>query len=96
MHKRPNLSIDALSGALAILGATAVVAACGGGETKPNTPVDANEVSPSGKTPDGANHCGAGKEHKQGEAACSADAGKAGEHSCGGHKPGDANCSAKK
>lgn len=67
---RPNLSLESIAGALAVLGTGVIMAACGG--DKPA--VNANEVS--GATPpaaDGAGHCGAGKEHKAGEASCSAD-----------------------
>jgi hypothetical protein len=69
---RPNLSFEKIAGALAVLGTGVIMAACGGEE--PKTPVNANEVTgASEKAADGANHCGAGKDHKAGEAACSAD-----------------------
>ena len=69
---RPNLSFEKIAGALAVLGTGVIMAACGGEE--PKTPVNANEVSgATDKAADGANHCGAGKDHKAGEAACSAD-----------------------
>jgi hypothetical protein len=69
---RPNLSFEKIAGALAVLGTGVLMAACGGEE--PKTPVNANEVSgATEKAADGANHCGAGKEHKAGEAACAAD-----------------------
>jgi hypothetical protein len=68
---RPNLSFEKIAGALAVLGTGVIMAACGGEE--PKTPVNANEVSgATEKAADGANHCGAGKDHKAGEAACSA------------------------
>lgn len=75
---RPNLSVEKIAGALAVLGASVLVAACGG-DKPAQTPVDAKEVAPSGEKAAGgdAAHCGAGKEHKAGEASC-------------GAKPGDA------
>ena len=72
---RPNLSLETIAGALAVLGTGVIMAACGG---DPKTPVNANEVNgATEKAADGANHCGAGKDHKAGEAACSAAAGDA-------------------
>jgi hypothetical protein len=68
---RPNLSLESIAGALAVLGTGVLMAACGGQE--PKTPVNANEVSGATTSADGAGHCGAGKEHKAGEAACAAD-----------------------
>lgn len=69
---RQNLSFEKIAGALAVLGTGVLMAACGGEE--PKTPVNANEVNgATEKSADGANHCGAGKDHKGGEAACSAD-----------------------
>ena len=72
---RPNLSFESIVGALAVLGTGVIMAGCGGEE--PKTPVNANEVSgaTTEKSSDGANHCGAGKEHKAGEAACAAKPG---------------------
>lgn len=68
---RPNLSLESIAGALAVLGTGVIMAACGG---DPKTPVNANEVSgATEKAADGASHCGAGKDHKAGEASCSAD-----------------------
>lgn len=68
---RPNLSLESIAGALAVLGTGVIMAACGG---DPKTPVNANEVSgATEKAADGAGHCGAGKDHKAGEASCSAD-----------------------
>jgi hypothetical protein len=79
---RPNLSLESIAGALAVLGTGVIMAACGGED--PKTPVNANEVSgATEKAADGANHCGAGKDHKAGQASCSAD--KAG----GDAKPAD-------
>ena len=74
---RPNLSLESLAGALAVLGTGVIMAACGGEE--PKTPVNAHEVSGAAteKSSEGANHCGAGKEHKAGEAGCAAKAGDA-------------------
>ena len=69
---RPNLSFESIVGALAVLGTGVIMAGCGGEE--PKTPVNANEVSGAAteKSSEGANHCGAGKDHKAGEAACAA------------------------
>ena len=68
---RPNLSLENIAGALAVLGTGVIMAACGG---DPKTPVNANEVNgATEKAADGASHCGAGKDHKAGEASCSAD-----------------------
>ena len=66
---RPNLSLESFAGALAVLGTGVIMAACGG--DKPA--VNANEVSNASAPADGAGHCGAGKDHKPGEANCSAD-----------------------
>lgn len=79
---RPNLSLESIVGALAVLGTGVIMAGCGGEE--PKTPVNANEVSGAAteKSSEGANHCGAGKDHKAGEAACAAKPGDA--------KPADA------
>lgn len=72
---RPNLSLETIAGALAVLGTGVIMAACGG---DPKTPVNANEVNgATEKAADGANHCGAGKEHKAGEAGCAAATGDA-------------------
>ena len=75
---RPNLSLETISAALAVLGTGVMLSltpACGG---DPKTPVDANEVNgATEKAADGASHCGAGKDHKAGQAACSAAAGDA-------------------
>jgi len=77
---RPNLSLETIAGALAVLGTGVIMAACGG---DPKTPVNANEVNGATEKAagDGANHCGAGKDHKAGQAGCAAAAGDA--------KPGD-------
>jgi hypothetical protein len=67
---RPNLSVEKIAGALAVLGTTALMTACGG-ETKP--PVNANEVTPSAEKAsgaEGASHCGADKAHEPGQASC--------------------------
>ncbi|HSO32707.1 MAG TPA: hypothetical protein VLT33_09325 [Labilithrix sp.] len=70
---RPNLSLESIAGALAVLGTGVIMAACGG--EAPKTPVDAKEVpGATDKAAGGdAAHCGAGKDHKAGEASCSAD-----------------------
>jgi hypothetical protein len=72
---RPNLSLETIAGALAVLGTSVILAACGGED--PKTPVNANEVNGAAteKAADGANHCGAGKDHKAGQAGCAAAAG---------------------
>ncbi len=86
---RPNLSVEKLSAALAVLGATALIGACGGGDTKP--PVNANEVAPSGEKKAGDGHCGADAKHDKDQAACSAAKGAG---SCGAGK-GAGSCGAK-
>ncbi|AKV03036.1 Transcriptional regulator [Labilithrix luteola] len=81
---RPNLSIDKIAGALAVLGTSVLMGACGG-ESKPaEAPVSGTEVAPAGEK--------AG-EHKAGEANCSAD--HKGSASCGAGK-GSASCGAGK
>ena len=81
---RPNLSLETISAALAVLGTGVMLSltpACGG---DPKTPVDANEVNgATEKAADGASHCGAGKDHKAGQAGCSAAA------AAGDAKPAD-------
>jgi hypothetical protein len=79
---RPNLSVEKIAGALAVLGTSVLMAACGGDNPPANTPVNANETTPpaaSGDAKPADGHCGAGKEHKPGEASCGA----------GGAKPAD-------
>jgi hypothetical protein len=70
---RPNLSLESIAGALAVLGAGVIMAACGG--DPPKSPVDAKEVpgATDKASAPGDGHCGAGKDHKAGEASCSAD-----------------------
>ncbi len=71
---RPNLSLESIAGALAVLGTGVIMAACGG--DPPKSPVDAKDVpnaTDKAAGGDAASHCGAGKDHKAGEAACSAD-----------------------
>jgi hypothetical protein len=72
---RPNLSVEKIAGALAVLGTSALIAACGG-DKPPMSPVDAQEVAPAGeKAAHGDAHCGADhKDHKAGEASCAAGA----------------------
>ena len=92
---RPNLSLEKIAGALAVLG-TSVVLGCGGGDKPAASPdVKANEVAPtSDKSATGQGHCGADhKEHKPGEASCGA---KGGSASCGAGKGGSASCGASK
>ena len=86
---RPNLSLESMMGALAVLGTGVIMAACGGEE--PKTPVNAKEVpGATDKAAGGdAAHCGAGKDHKAGEASCSAD------HKAGDAKPADPVTAAK-
>lgn len=68
---RPNLSIEKISGALAVLGTVAVIQACG--DSKPaNSPVNGTETGTPTEAKPADGHCGAGKEHKAGEAACGA------------------------
>ena len=87
---RPNLSLESIAGALAVLGTGVIMAACGG-DSKPA--VNANEVSgATDKAGEGASHCGAGKDHKAGEASCSADH-KSGAP--GDAKPADPTAAAK-
>jgi hypothetical protein len=102
---RPNLSLEKIAGALAVLG-TSVIMGCGGGDKPAASPdVKANEVAPtSDKAAAGQGHCGAeNKDHKPGEAACGAKggsascgAGKGGSASCGAGKGGSASCGAGK
>ena len=69
---RPNLSLEKIAGALAVIG-TSVIMGCGGGDKPPASPdVKANEVSPTSSDKNaGQGHCGAEhKEHKPGEAGC--------------------------
>ena len=57
---RPNLSVENIAGALAVLGTSVALAACGG-EAKPaETPVNATEVTPAAGDPSagGAGGCG--------------------------------------
>lgn len=86
---RPNLSLESIVGALAVLGTGVIMAGCGGEE--PKTPVNAHEVSGAAteKSSEGANHCGAGKEHKAGEAACAAKPGDAKPADTAAAKPAD-------
>jgi hypothetical protein len=84
---RPNLSVEKIAGALAVLGAAALVTACGG-ETKP--PVNANEVAPSGEKKAGDGHCGADAKHDKDQAQCGAAKGAG---SCGAGK-GAGSCGA--
>lgn len=90
---RPNLSVESIAGALAVLGTGVIMAACGG---EPKTPVNANEVSGAAteKSAEGANHCGAGKDHKAGEAACAAKAGDAKPADTTAAKPADTTAAA--
>jgi hypothetical protein len=86
---RPNLSLESIAGALAVLGTGVIMAACGG--DPPKSPVDAKDVpgatDKASAPADG--HCGAGKDHKAGEAACSAD------HKADAPKTGDPVTAAK-
>ena len=70
---RPNLSVEKIAGALAVLGTSVLMAACGGGDKPANTPVNSSETPAAGgeaKPADG--HCGADKDHKTGESSCGA------------------------
>ena len=69
---RPNLSVENIAGALAVLGTSVLMAACGG-DKPANTPVNSSETPTAGgdaKPADG--HCGADKEHKAGDSSCGA------------------------
>ena len=50
---RSDLSVQKIASVLAALGTSAVISACGGGDAKPeaNSPVNANEVTPTAATP---------------------------------------------
>jgi hypothetical protein len=89
---RPNLSVEKIAGALAVLGTSALMAACGG-ESKPaNVPVSSTEApAAAGDAKPADGHCGAGKEHKAGEASCG---GKA-EAPAADAKPADVKAEAK-
>ena len=92
---RPNLSVEKIAGALAVLGTSVLISACGGGDKPSASPVDANEVAPTGeKASGGDGHCGADKQHKEGEASCAGE--KKGDGSCGASKGGAASCGAAK
>ena len=70
---RPNLSVEKIAGALAVLGTSVLMAACGGEEKPANAPVHATEApAPGGEAKAADGHCGAGKDHKPGEASCGA------------------------
>lgn len=92
---RPNLSLESIVGALAVLGTGVIMAGCGGDD--PKTPVNAKEVPGATDTKAaGDGHCGADKAHKTGEGTCKG--GAAAGH-CGAgteHKAGEASCSADK
>jgi len=57
---RPNLSLESITGALAVLGTGVIMAACGG--DAPKTPVDAKEV------PGATDKAAGGDDHKAGDA----------------------------
>jgi len=89
---RPNLSVENIAGALAVLGTSVLMAACGGGDKPASSPVNASETpaATGGDAKPGEAGCSAG--HKAGEAGCSAGH-KAGEAGCSaGHKAGEAGC----
>jgi hypothetical protein len=90
---RPNLSVEKIAGALAVLGTSALMAACGG-ESKPaNVPVSSTEApAAAGDAKPADGHCGAGKEHKAGEATCG---GKAEAPAAADAKPADVKAEAK-
>jgi len=71
---RPNLSVENIAGALAVLGTSVLMAACGGGDKPANTPVNATETpaAASGESKPADGHCGADTEHKGGDASCGA------------------------
>jgi hypothetical protein len=63
---RPNLSLTNIAGALAVLGTSAALLACGGDKA------NANEVKSADPAKAAESHCGADKEHKSGAAQCGA------------------------
>lgn len=87
---RPNLTVEKITGALAVLGTSVLISACGG-DAKP--PVNASDVPAAGEKAAGDGHCGANKDHKPGESSCGAS--KAGGASCGAGA-GGASCGAGK
>ncbi|MBL8612635.1 MAG: hypothetical protein JNL38_35165 [Myxococcales bacterium] len=66
---RPNLTVTSIAGALAVLGTTTALIACGGGD-KP--PVNANEVKSAEPTKASESHCGADHKEHKGDAKCAA------------------------
>lgn len=65
---RPNLTVTSIAGALAVLGTTTALVACGG--DKP--PVNANEVKSAEPTKASEGHCGADHKDHKGDAKCAA------------------------
>ncbi len=70
---RPNLTVTSIAGALAVLGTTTALVACGG--DKP--PVNANEVKSAEPTKASEGHCGADHKDHKGDAKCGAKDGSA-------------------
>ena len=90
---RPNLSVEKIAGALAVLGTSALMAACGGDAKPANVPVSSTEApAAAGDAKPADGHCGAGKEHKAGEAT---GGGKAEAPAAAEAKPADVKPEAK-
>ncbi len=79
---RANLSLETIGAALAVLGTSAVIAACGSSQPSPSSPVQANEVQGAGGGAAGA------------QGSCSAAANCAASAHKGKVPAGHANCSA--
>ena len=69
---RPNLSVEKIAGALAVLGTSVLMAACGGDNKPAESPVKSSETPTTGDTKPADGHCGAAATHKAGEASCGA------------------------
>ncbi len=90
---RPNLSVEKIAGALAVLGTSALMAACGGDAKPANVPVSSTEApAAAGDAKPADGHCGAGKEHKAFEATLG---GKAEAPAAAEAKPADVKPEAK-
>jgi hypothetical protein len=100
---KPNLSLNALAATLAVLGASTVIAACGGSSKGAESPVGAKEVpaagtsSTTGHASCSAAGCGAKKDDKS-AASCGAKKDDKSAASCGAKKDDKsaASCGAKK
>src|SRR5258706_16307731 len=75
---RPNLSVEAIAGALAVLGTSVLIGACGG-DKPANAPVDSEGGAPTGADAHkGESGCGAGEGPGSGGGAEPAGGGKTG------------------